>query len=63
MPTTQHNKTCGCRADSEIGFVQKACEYVRDKLPHAADIGEAERIQNLSFVSYDGIDFPFGDAT
>ena len=29
-------------SDSEIDFIQKAYEYVRDKIPHSADIGENE---------------------
>lgn len=29
-------------SDSEIDFIQKAYEYVRDKIPHSADIGKNE---------------------
>ena len=37
-------------ADNEIGFIQKAYEYVRDKIPHSADIGENEMTCRASEV-------------
>ena len=37
-------------SDSEIDFIQKAYEYVRDKIPHSADIGENEMTCRASEV-------------
>lgn len=37
-------------ADNEIDFIQKAYEYVRDKIPHSADIGENEMTCRASEV-------------
>ena len=37
-------------ADNEIGFIQKAYEYVRDKIPHSVDIGENEMTCRASEV-------------